>query len=73
VLETIFLALGLVKEAQDAFGPNEVLPELHWRPLFLSLRFVSVGLRTNSRFSTNLENTDHLEKYSKSLFDPGEF
>ena len=30
MLETIFVALGLVKEAQDAFGSNEVLPKPHW-------------------------------------------
>ena len=31
------------------------------------------GLKTNRRFFTNLENPDHLEKYLKTLFDPGEY
>jgi hypothetical protein len=31
------------------------------------------SIRTNRNFSTNLENLDHLEGYSKTLFDLVEF
>jgi hypothetical protein len=39
--------------------------------VFLDLGFFS-GIRTNRRFFTDLENSDHLE-FSETLIDPGEF
>ena len=35
--------------------------------------FFLVGLRTNRKISTDLENPDYLEGYSENLYDLGEF
>ena len=40
-------------------------------PVFLTLRYFS-GIRTNRRFSADLENPGFSE-YSETLIDPGEF
>jgi hypothetical protein len=54
------------KTFQGMSSPPYVLSSL-----FSGLRFVLVRLRTNNRFSIDLENPDHLEECSKNLFDPG--
>ena len=43
------------------------------QPLYSSLMFILVGLRSNEKFSTYLENPDHLVEYLKNLFDSDEF
>ena len=51
---------------------NTILASHPIVPFFCS-RFVVVGLMTNRRFFTDLKNPGHLEEYSETLFDLGEF